>query len=97
MREIVGSSVVLTVSESMLNARALIKPETRASTPKWFSTRQEMVCFSFMLCCAYVPTFVRADVRTYARPHVRTSVNLNLVSLPHPAPRGGAGACHLLS
>jgi hypothetical protein len=48
MREIVGSSVALTVSESMLKPRALMRPEMRASTPKWFSTTQVMVCFSFI-------------------------------------------------
>ena len=45
MREMVGSSVTPTARESMLKARRENSPVMRLSTPAWFSTRMEMVCF----------------------------------------------------
>ena len=45
MRETVGSSVGPTASDSMLKARREKRPVIRFSTPAWFSTRAEMVCF----------------------------------------------------
>src|SRR5678815_435154 len=44
MRETLGSMVSATERLSMLKARPLNNPATRASTPNSFSTRMEMVC-----------------------------------------------------
>src|SRR4026209_1600636 len=44
MRETLGSMVSATDRLSMLKARPLNRPATRASTPNSFSTRMEMVC-----------------------------------------------------
>ena len=49
MREMVGSSVTPTARESMLKARRENSPVMRLSTPAWFSTRTEIVCFIFSL------------------------------------------------
>ena len=49
IREMVGSSVTPTARESMLKARRENSPVIRLSTPAWFSTSTEMVCFIFSL------------------------------------------------
>src|SRR5262249_13979280 len=48
MRETVGSSVMLTASDSMLKPRRANRPQTRARTPGWFSTRAVIVCCTLL-------------------------------------------------
>jgi len=55
MREIAGSSVGPTASESILNARRANKDATRASTPDELSTKTAKVCFAMLIGPFIIP------------------------------------------
>src|SRR5689334_13133611 len=69
IRETVGSSVMLTASDSMLNPRRENNPETRASTPGLFSTSAVIVCCNRLFHFRELRTHRQVRIRLPGRDH----------------------------